>query len=260
MHFQGDYPARGLSDEPVNSGDLSWGCSLFAASGDPNHLLYGRNFDWEHAPALLLFTHAQKDRYASVSMVDLTFIIDDERKIARLDELVGMAAVPDGGMRVDPRKPTKGSIGIIREMLDRAASLDEALALFDRYNIDMAGGPPIHYLIADAQGRSALVEFYQGKKVVTPNMEPWHLATNFIRASVDGPASGQCYRYDILANELKASGGKLTPRQGMDLLSEVAQNNTQWSVVYEQNTGMVRVVMGRQNTNEYVFQLKQESP
>ena len=36
-------------------------------------MFYGRNFDWEFSPALLLFTDPP-DGYASVSMVDLTFL------------------------------------------------------------------------------------------------------------------------------------------------------------------------------------------
>ncbi len=34
----------------------AWGCSLFAFFSDPQAMLYGRNFDWEYSPALLLFT------------------------------------------------------------------------------------------------------------------------------------------------------------------------------------------------------------
>ncbi len=97
--------------------------------------------------------------------------------------VVGMAAVPPGNMRPDPGKETIGSLGIIREMLDHAANVDEAVAILQSYNVDMEGGPPLHYLMADRSGRAVLVEFYQGEVVLMPNEDPWHQATNFLRAS-----------------------------------------------------------------------------
>ena len=50
-------------------------CSLFAALGDPENRLFGRNFDWRYSPALLLFTDRPAGGgYASVSMVDIAYL------------------------------------------------------------------------------------------------------------------------------------------------------------------------------------------
>ena len=61
--------------EPVPTGEPvpAWACSLFAALGDADNMLYGRNFDWRHSPALLLFADPP-DGYASVSMVDIAYL------------------------------------------------------------------------------------------------------------------------------------------------------------------------------------------
>ncbi|MBK5107043.1 MAG: hypothetical protein JJE12_02890, partial [Anaerolineales bacterium] len=48
-----------------------WSCSLFAAMGDNEFTRFGRNFDWEYSPGLLLFTNPP-DGFASASMVDIT--------------------------------------------------------------------------------------------------------------------------------------------------------------------------------------------
>jgi len=69
MTYSGDYEATietreaftalpGFADPAVSyvEPELSWGCSLFAAFGDAESALYGRNFDWRFSPALLLFT------------------------------------------------------------------------------------------------------------------------------------------------------------------------------------------------------------
>ncbi len=99
--------------------------------------------------------------------------------------VVGMAAVPPGQMTLDPNKATVGSIRVIRMILDHANTVDEALDILSRYNVDMQGGIPIHYLIADRSGQAALVEYYRGELFVFRNEAPWHLATNFLQASTD---------------------------------------------------------------------------
>jgi hypothetical protein len=120
------------------------------------------------------------------------------------------------------------------------------------YNIDFEGGPPIHYLIADRSGRAVLVECYQGKMVILPNESPWHLATNFLRASVES-ADGQCWRYDAISQRLTETQGRLTTQEAIALLERVSQENTQWSIVYGLSTGEVTVTMGRQYGKTHTF-------
>jgi hypothetical protein len=246
----------------------AWGCSLFAALGDEAAPLYGRNFDWSYSPALLLIHHPD-DGYASAAMVDLAYFIDRElvsdlvslplaERAPLLDMVavpfdgmnehglaVGMAAVPASELPQKPGRPTIGSLGIIREMLDHARDVEEALALMAGYNVAMEGGPAVHYLIADAAGSAVLVEFYRGEVVFVPNTAPWHAATNFYRASAGMDASGRCARYDEITTTLADRAGTLAPGVAMDLLSRVAQSSTQWSVVYHLRDGMIDVVMGR---------------
>jgi len=257
----------------------AWACSLFAVLLDENNLLYGRNFDWQFSPALLLFT-GPSDGYASVSMVDIAYLgfesttsgdISDlpiEERTGLLDApylpfdgmnehglAIGMAAVPPGGMQPDTNKETIGSLGIIRQMLDHARNVDEAVGIMQSYNIDFGGGPPIHYLMADATGKSVLVEYCNGEMHVLDNEGPWHLATNFLRSSVDDPADGGCWRYNTIEAQLTESNGQIDAQAAMQLLADVAQNNTQWSVVYQMSSGMITVAMGQQYQDVHQFQL-----
>ncbi len=77
MHYYGTYkqaassmkdPAAPMSLARSTSGEApvqrAWACTLFAALADTKNRLYGRNFDWEYSPALLLFTQPP-DGYAS---------------------------------------------------------------------------------------------------------------------------------------------------------------------------------------------------
>ena len=258
---------------------IAWACSLFAALGDAENMLFGRNFDWEYSPAVLLFTNPPGG-YASVSMVDIAFLGFGETQAGNLIDLplderlalldapflpfdgmnehgltVGMAAVPPGHMQINPDKATIGSLMVIRKMLDQARDLDEAVAIVGSYNIDMRGGPPIHYLIADRSGRSVLVEFYQGEMVVISNEVAWHQATNFLRSSSVGSAEGICWRYDAIHQWMNNSAGQVTLLEAIDLLKAVSQEGTQWSIVYGINAGDVHVVMGQQYQTVHSFQL-----
>lgn len=254
---------------PVFVEPPGWGCSLFAALGDPAGRQYGRNFDWDYSPALLLFHHPP-DGYASVSMVDLSYLVD-EQDYDRLDELpvaqrsallqapqwpfdgmnaagvvIAMAAVPQAQVEVIPGRPTLDSLAVMREVLDHASSAEQALDILSSFNVDWGGGPDLHYLVADRLGKALLVEFVDGEIKAIPNTNPWRLATNFTVSPAEEHALGRCWRYDVLSRELESAAGRLSSEQALDLLSSVAQDSTQWSVVYDLSSGGVLVAMGRE--------------
>lgn len=240
------HPARALERPSPGSCPQTWGCSLFATLADEKDRLYGRNFDWQFSPALLLFTDPA-DGYASVSMVDIAYLGFDGDRSRNIIELplderapllnapllpfdgmnekglaIGMAAVPEEEMPYDPLKETIGELRAIREMLDHAATVDEAVRILGSYNIDM-GDVPVHYLIASASGNSALVEFRDGKMEVFRNVSSWRHATNFLISSTQGDPAGQCWRYDRISQRLKEAEGRLSSQAALSLLEEVSQ-------------------------------------
>jgi len=213
-------------------------------------------------------------------MVDLAYMFETSAEVQNLTELppterialletpawpfdgvnemglvVGMAAVPaDGNMQIDPEKETIYSLPMIREMLDHAANVEQAVALLESYNI-IFGGPPLHFLLADSTGHSALVEFYQGEMVVTYNEQPWQMATNFLCAPEGGCNKGKCQRYDTISKRLEGSQGRLTTQEAMELLAEVSQEGTQWSILYGINSGEINVALGRDYDQIYTDQM-----
>jgi len=281
MVYEAEYSQEGVDVLIDKENAQSWACSLFAAMGDPEDMLFGRNFDWDFSPALLLFTNPP-DGYASVSMVDIAYLGYGEERAFGLVDLpliersglldapylpfdgmnetglaVGMAAVPAGEMEDDPGKVTIDSLMVIREILDQAATVDEAVDILESYNIDWGSGPPLHYLIAEKSGRSALVEFSRGKIVVIPNRDPWQLATNFLVSETGTSPEGNCWRYEMISGQLREGNGQLNPGQALNLLTEVAQESTQWSVVYGISRGEIRVVMGGDYGNLHLLDISQ---
>jgi hypothetical protein len=220
-------------------------CTVFFAGG-----LLGRNFDWEDHPALLLH-HRPPGGYRSASLVDISYLgFDREHPPATAADLAGasrlpfdgmnergvavaMAAVPEARSR---RGRATGSLGVMRLVLDGAASVDEAVAIFKRTAVDFTGGPPLHYLVADATGASAVIEYVGGRVHVLPGERAM---TNFTLTGDSPPDQ----RYRTAAAGL--ARGRLSLDDAFALLRRVKQPNTRWSAVYDLRAREVHVAMGQ---------------
>jgi hypothetical protein len=286
MHLYGDYGFDEFLKEGVqaehtlppaeNAYAGTWGCSVFAALYPGGDLLLGRNFDWFNRPTLLLFTDPPAG-YASASLVDISYLgfgteepsWSERTRLLDAPYLpfdgineyglaVGMMAVPSAQAGHDPQRVTVDSLQAMRLLLDKARSVDEAISLLEQYNIDFEEGPPLHYLVADRFGSSAVVEFIDGKTNILRNEQPWQVATNFLLSgfSPDG-AKGQCWRYARAYEALERAGGRLSQQEAMDLLRSISQDITMWSVVYNLSSGEISVAMGRQYDRVHHFRLPQ---
>jgi hypothetical protein len=289
MDYHGDYgfgeyletgvrPDLDTAPACVPAGASPWACSCFSVRTRDGRVLVGRNFDWLEHPALLLFTRPPK-AFASVSMVDISYLGFDrgapsERNMRQLFQApylpfdgmnerglaVTMMAVPvsEGGR--DPKKVTIDSLAVIRLLLDYADGVDKAVDLLADYNVDFGGGPPIHYLIADASGDSAVIEFLNDRMQVVRGSGKFQIATNFLQ--FPGPPQGGrtgCWRYNRVFETLSRAEGNLTANEGMSLLRSVSQTGehpTIWSCLYDLGARDVRVVMGRDFARVHPFRLE----
>lgn len=279
--------ANVLRAHDEETGANSWGCALVSITWDPATRLFGRNFDWEYSPALLL--HYQPlEGYPSVAMVDLDYLFDDD-DVQRLDELsldqrlplldahrlpfdgmnasglvIGMAAVPDSPLPENPTFETVGSLAIIRRLLDQAEDVEAALEILARVKPSWGQGPALHYLLSDASGRSVLVEFIDGEMLVLESSEGIQIATNFLQRSAGASPAGRCWRYDRLQSSLEDISGETSSIQMMELLATVSQSgegtSTQWSIVYDFRRGALEVAMGRDYANLHYFSLPISAP
>jgi hypothetical protein len=276
-----DYLEDGIAPFEISSrfADHDWACTTFSTSNPNSDYLLGRNFDWHDHPAMLLFTDPP-EAYASVTMVDLYylgFLKDQPPSEQAMQELltapywtfdgmnehglaVGMMAVPSADLHWDPEKVTISSLEVVRLMLDYAKDVDEAVALMGQYNIDFGDGPPLHYLVADGAGDSVVIEFIDGEIVLLEVEEPWQVSTNFL-ISIEKPqgSNSSCWRYNLVFEELQTVAGEITPADSMRILESVAQSGsypTIWSIVYNRTSGEISVVVGRDYTKVYQFELE----
>jgi hypothetical protein len=100
MRFYGDYgfkdtqTGRGIKGvwkwvyeqlRPQKAGPM---CTCFSAMNKQTDRIFGRNYDWQNTKAALLLFTDPPDKYASVSMVDITYFTFDPIETCLLDYLV----------------------------------------------------------------------------------------------------------------------------------------------------------------------------
>ena len=246
-------------------------CTSFAALNAAGDAVFGRNFDWQHRSSLVLFTQPPNG-YASVSMVDLYYLgFEGMQEIpwgkrlpllatpyATIDGMnecgVAMSqnAVPRRKTPIDPNRPTLLNSQMIRLVLDHAKDVDEALDLIQKYNVDFAD-VCVHFHIADASGKSAIVEYIDGGVAVIRNDNPWQVSTNYLLSE---PQQPDCWRYNKATATLAKMQGKALQNEAMNLLQATSQDHTMWSVVYNLSTGQIRLVMGKDYNEVHTFKLR----
>jgi hypothetical protein len=246
-------------------------CTCFAAhSGQP---IFGRNFDFPPNPILILHT-SPPSHHASTSIVDLGYFGFDMQHPPDSGDLsallktpylpfdgmnengvfVAMMAVERAEGSKDSGKATIGEIEVIRLLLDYASNLGEALDLMGKYNIEFTE-PPIHYIVADRSGSSAVVEFLSGEMRVIRNAEPWQVSTNFIVTGSGAPDQVPCWRYRLVYDELRERAGALAPVEAMSLLRRASQPHTVWSAIYDPNSLELSLAVGGNYGNVLSFKL-----
>lgn len=273
----------------VTLGDILgavFGCSTLAAESPDGARLFGRNFDWDSCNALVLANYPENG-YASLSTVNIDFITQNLSGAAamalRLDFAKTAAAlyVPLDGMNEaglaisvnmisdgttvsqDTEKPDLTTTTAIRLLLDRAATVEEAIDLLSAYDLHASMGMMIHFAIADATGRSVAVEYIDNEMVVTETP----ILTNFYVTEGEkyGIGSAQSHeRYERLAAQL-AEDRYFDAERMRDALDSVSKHNfeefesTEWSIVFNQTDGEAHYYH-RENYNiRYVFQLERRT-
>lgn len=273
-----------LKGIPIDLGVTGGGCTCFVVKNEQDEILYGRNFDYSYSPTLQVFTEPENG-YASVSTVNLSFIGYSEENLPEgsvFNKFLTLAApylpcdgmnekgvaiaslsVPKAEAPYDSHKITLNISTAMRLVLDKAATVDEAVELLQKYNIyfsyDIAG----HYLISDASGKSVLVEYYDNELQIVETDSNYQIASNFIAYDGVNIGSGgtEFQRYDTVEKEILDNNGVLNDEEAVSLLAEVGVwdgdiDKLQWSVVYNLTTGEVHFFSHRNTDNVIMSKLK----
>ena len=236
------------------------GCTSFqAGKTDGNGYLFGRNYDYYKNPTLVTTSHPKKG-YASISTADMSFMGYNLESLPKtfLKRFNSLAAIytpldginekglcvsilalpPDFAVQQETGRHTVGTSTIVRLMLDRCATVGEALALLETVDLrqDINFKAAFHYMVADAAGDAAVIEFDpqdDWKTLVVRKADgARHLeVTNHMLAPgyaspVPDPAVGNVgsrswWRRQCVDEFLSERSGGITVEEALDCLSAV---------------------------------------
>ena len=257
-----------------------YACRAFVTKTPDEKYLGGRSFGLGGTDTLCVYTHPS-DGYASISTVSTDMLnvgADNAYPTTSLEGRAALLAAPyiavDGmnekglftallDLSMGETHMETGNRDLtvtmaVRLLIDRAATVDEAIELLRNYDIHTGHGWTQHLFVGDASGDGAVIEWHKGQMKVVKSP----ICTNFRLSSKlaqDDP-TGMCERFDILHDTLEKHPEN-TPGDAMDMLEAVKQeydNNihTEWSIVYHLTDFSMDISVDMDFDNVYHLEIK----
>ena len=257
-----------------------YACSAFVTKTPDGKYLGGRSFGLGGTDTICVYTHPG-DGYASISTVSTDMLNVGEGNAFSTTSLEGRAAllaapyIPMDGMNekglftalldldMGETHMNTGNRNLtvtmaVRLLIDRAATVDEAIELLKNYDIHTGHGWTQHLFVGDANGDGAVIEWHKGQMKVAKSP----ICTNFRLTSklAQEDPTGMCERFDIL-NDAIGKHPENTPDDAMDMLEAVKQefdNNihTEWSIVYHLTDFSMDISVDMDFDNVYHLDIK----
>ena len=257
-----------------------YACSAFVTKTPDGRYLGGRSFGLGGTDTICVYTHPG-DGYASISTVSTDMLNVGEGNAFSTTSLEGRAAllaapyIPMDGMNekglftalldldMGESHMNTGNRDLtvtmaVRLLIDRAATVDEAIELLKNYDIHTGHGWTQHLFVGDANGDGAVIEWHKGQMKVAKSP----ICTNFRLTSklAQEDPTGMCERFDIL-NDAIGKHPENTPDDAMDMLEAVKQefdNNihTEWSIVYHLTDFSMDISVDMDFDNVYHLDIK----
>jgi hypothetical protein len=233
-------------------------CSIFSTKVE-NSVIMGRNWDNQNVGSVIVSLCKPLKGYSSISFtraIDLGFPLNvdlvEVKSTPFASKLLlapfyaydglndqGVCAAVTGIEQVKIT-PTAGKEAVfisylVRKILDQAKSTDEAVRLVEQYipfDLDRSS-LDCHFYVVDASGRSVVLEYAQNGWRKTYSDRSWQVMTNRVVYEVpDTTLRGKCWRYKRISETLEKVHGRVDWHAGMQLLKDVSQGGTTWSVIY----------------------------
>ena len=234
-------------------------CSTFFINHQ-GKMVFGRNYDWM-ADSGMVYTNLR-------GLAKTSAPTDDGKTISWISRYGSITfnqygkEFPTGGMNekglvvelmwldgtIFPKPDDRPAIGVlqwIQYQLDNNSTIEEVTASDKNVRI-ISNGTPLHYLIADANGHTASIEFLNGKmEVHTGQSMPQQALTNDTYSkSLSSYSNGattdnnSLERFSTVCNMIQEYKADPRNRSLIDysfkILSKVAQGDyTKWSIVYD---------------------------
>lgn len=278
----------------LKTGDCDCGCSTFEAHTPEGCHTLSRNFDFKEAPCFILWTHPE-NAYASIAVVDCNFMVYGDKHnrpkaFNAAQALLAPYCCVDGmnekGLAIavlqirtpatnqqNPEKKDITTTSMIRAVLDKCATVDEALDFIKSHNMHDSLFTCYHYQIIDRE-KSVVVEYVNNELHIIDNKSELYendgmglqYVTNFYVTRNHGDKKSEEHGQDrgqYIFNTLKQKGGVMTELDSMDLLSRVRLKYQHpkypwkivalWSNVYNTEKLTMKIAANTDYKNVYSF-------
>ena len=248
-----------------------YGCAAFAAVTPDGEHLFGRNFDYPETDTLLVYSHPE-GCYSSIGVADLgifgvgaNYPVSADSPIGKLLMTVTPYVIVDGmnekgvGAGIlelttrethqDKGKPDLLIFCAVRAVLDKCASVDEAIKFLSSYDMHSDLGGTYHLFITDKSGRYVVVEWLDGEMVTVEHP----CCTNSVIAP--GKHYGEGSPDERLQTIEQSLGkGTVTEKDAMAILEKVKNNKmTEWSCVYNLDSFTISICLDSDYSKVYTF-------
>ena len=261
---------------PMEIDTGNFGCCAFTAQTPDGQRLFGRNFDYEETDVLVFYTDPD-DGYASYGVTDLKFFdigaeqsLDGNSLAAKAFMLAAPYGTMDGineaGVGVgilqldidelhqDNGKPDLMIFAAIRGILDKCATVDEAIELLSEYDIHSFLSRSYHLFITDKTRKSVIVEWTDEETFI---VEDTACTNDVMSENKFYDPQWSCKRYDTIKNWLSEKNNILTAEEAMRVTSDVSKDkksfSTEWSCVYNLDEFTFDICLDRDYETKYSF-------
>lgn len=276
-----DFLSKGHYKPEVKTKKASHGCSALTVRTPEGGVLMGRNFDFTSATSMIL--HSIPDHgYESITTFNVEYygFGEDYKPEGFANQylaLTGLFVALDGinekgfamadlmaGDSIETHqrtsKPDLTTTAAIRYLLNNAANVDEALKLLNSIDMHSDIGSAHHYAMADASGRSVVVEYVDNKMVVTETPAVTNHYLCEAKHNV-GLQEGD-HRYDQLCEQYSKTGGVMTKQALTKAIEAVSQPErkgeflgTAWTMVMDLKNPSVTYYSRRHFDKPFHFKL-----
>lgn len=276
---------------PVDVKTPEYGCTAFTLTDSEGNVHMGRNYDFKNDTSAMLVYCNPKDGYKSIAFAALDNIDANEPEDEISEKLSCLTApficldgVNEKGLSIavltldsepahqETGKPIIATSIVIRLVLDRAATTQEAVDLLKGYDMLATSGRDYHFYITDATGDGRVVEYDCESPTRELVATPISAITNFYGMYIDNVLPNQkngIYghgkeRYDAVMEVLEQQKGKYNDATVWAGLRAAAQDpnpeditsNTQWSIDYDNTNLTADIAIRRRWADVMHFELK----
>lgn len=275
---------------PITPEVSDFGCTAFQLTTMDGTQLMGRNYDFSRNTSAMLVKCSPRDGYKSIAFAALDNITANQPLASTAKRLttlttpflcldglnemgvsIAVLVVDSEPLLQDTEKGNLFTTLVIRLILDKAATTQEAVELLSRYDIVATAGRDYHFYINDASGDGRAVEWDCDSPTREMVVTPVNAVTNFYTIYADrvepyqhnGIYGHGKERYESVKEVFAAQEGEYTVTTAWDALKAAAQtpeegeitSNTQWSIVFD-NTNLTAEIVIRQNwTDTFKFDI-----